>query len=151
MLSSADVKQSVFLLFRPWSHTNRRQMIAITGGPFRSADDLGSASKETGTSFGCRIDPISALSFEEVMQKDEDIRNGILSTRGTKPCAKDMPFVSASWSELAPGRLKIHSRRMMLRQTAYEWAEFCADLPENKSRQFFVLELLDPENARLSP
>lgn len=134
--------------YEEYSHTDLRQMLTITAGPFRTSGELLRAPDTTSkgvTKIG-RLMLASAMNLEAVVHTEHPLWDHIRAGGNSLPFNK----LAVSWSKRAPSRLKVHSRPMMMALHALDLAEFEGELPENKSRTMYVLETLEDINAPLN-
>lgn len=140
---------SGFIVFKPWSHTDRRHMLFLESGPYPTRDEAASAQRALPyPTYLARLELIQDLFLEAVLERDKARRRAILDEPQKVP--KTLPFLGATWSPRAPQRLKIETRQQMLCQNVYD-VLLSLEPQKDESRQLLVLELLDRENAKISP
>lgn len=128
------VEKETWIVFRPWSHTDKRKMLSIIEAPFGSVHEAlealprhsDQAQAQAGTLF-----PLGHFSYKTHPISLEQAAN----PEQTPPLA----YIAVSWSRRSPHKLKAASRLYTNGVDAENWADFCADLPENTGRVFGVL------------
>lgn len=137
----------VFILFRPWSHTNRRQMIEILDGPFPSIEEATKALPQQ--------TPYALAQIGKLLPLGTFVEDIDWASKEGRAAAAQLieapPYISVSWSARSPDKLKGHSRPQISGTKAEDWADFCADLPEFAGRRFGILHAEGPIEATFSP
>lgn len=123
---------SAEVAFRPWSHTDRRQMLTLVTVPEDTRGQPG------------RLVPATEENWMRALRDEPRV---VITPGG--PPRSAYRFVAVSWSLRSPQRLRVHSIRMVQESDAQQWAEFIRDTEGKPGREFFVLELLSPETAAL--
>lgn len=131
-----------------WSHTDRRQMLTLLDGIFLDPQQVLPGVDRAW--MGAKLTPLALCASHPFAQEDAAVR-AAMDIALTPQAMNHQPHATVSWSSRAPRRLRVHSIRFALGWHAADWTDFCADLPENKGRAFFVLTLLQPEQDCLSP
>lgn len=153
--AQSDLAQPAYFAYRPYSHTDRRQVLTLSSGPFATRQALDVALNEDKSLHGCRLTPLGATNLVDIRLRDEEIYRALRKKQKKnntkKITAEDLPFIAASWTPRASTRLKLESRRMALFYRATEWAELEQEAHEGKKRSLFVIELTHPATATTSP
>jgi hypothetical protein len=153
-LNATTMSRPGHFLFRPWSHTDRRHVVTLVDGPFEAPESL-EAARDACSEMKpqrCFLEPIDALDQAAVILGDKKREKHILKVGGDGLTEADLKFLAASWSPRSPNRLSIESRLTPLRWNAYKFAKTESIIrTDEPDRKFFVMELLDPVGATISP
>ncbi len=152
-ITAQMMAKSAYFIFRPWSHTDRRHVVALCGGPYQNIDALNAAAKtlDVKRPQHCHLEPIDTIDRVELVKSDAKRRARILKKDASPMTQKDLMFVGVSWSPRSPVRLNIESRAMALRTDAYNFSQTEATISGEPERIFMLMTLLDPVTADLSP
>lgn len=151
-LSALEVP--AYALFRPWSHTDKRHVVKLASGLHASEDGLLTAqhAHDGHMLYRCLLEPMTSLDFVGVVRSDTDRIDRIMQDDYGPLTNADLPFLSVSWTKGSPDQLRIESRRMALRKYAFDQCNLASEFPATKAaRTYFILTLLDPEAAIISP
>ena len=142
-----------YFIFQPYSHTDRRQLLTLIAGPLDTKDRLAQMRADTDAKDAqeCLITPIELTSLAKVVNLDKPRRDSILNGNKKSPDLCDFQFISASWNPAAPRRIRLDSRPLMMLTDAFQWSEFISSQAPKSNRIHIVLQLMDPENAIISP
>jgi hypothetical protein len=136
-----------FVVFRPWSHTDRRQMLAIMEGPFSSIDEATRALPRHETYARAQVGTIFPIgTFTDTSEEALEV-----DTTTTPPHTEMLSCIAISWTARTPGKLRAESRPLRSGAKAQGWAEFCTELREHAGRRFGVLRAEGPIAATFSP
>lgn len=136
-----------FVVFRPWSHTDSRQMLTILEGSFASLDEAFRAIPSHAAHPRAQVGTIFPLgTFPRLTQDTHEVGGPTARQSGATPAC-----ITVSWAARSPDKLRTASRLYLDGAQAQDWADFCADLPENAGRRFGVLRAEGPIPAVFSP
>ncbi len=128
-LPSTFVTRPSYLVCRPYSWTNRRQMLSIESEPFATKGEAESLLPNVTVPKGRKPAFLALLKQTPVLSQYPNHSD-------------DKRWATVSWSKRAPKRLRFESRFFGSVEEAEQWGDYCADLEENKGRELYTLEIL---------
>lgn len=150
----AEMYQGGFMLFRPWTQTDKRHTLKIASMPYESERILNQAKRLQSDPLAqrCRLEPVDLITLEAAQKSDKKRNKRVLD--GDIPLTgladADMTFVPVSWSSTSAQYLNVVGPRTMMKVNALAWALTLSEVPQAAEMKFYILTLLDPETTTLS-
>lgn len=158
MLSSLDHGQPMvsfpgYFLFRPWSHTDKRNVLKLHSSSLGKKALVKEAMSRVNVPGvqAAFLEQVELLNLKQVVRSDRKRSKKFLRPDFHGLRRKHLKFVVVSWSPRYPDHLNIESRPMAMLRDAYLFAMTEKEIHAAAERTYCVMRLLSPKTANLSP